>query len=421
MSTRKTILLYSMISIQLLALTACGGSPSEPAGILETDPAKPEAAVETEVEAPEDDAEPEGEQDPAQTAEDASALPEEEPAARFEIFNPYGGLTQDDIAFLNADGFTGTDKQIADAILAWQSGNMFYIGDPNQKPDISYPMRWNYMLPGIFPVSDMIHERRLENGMIYGLCWDYASIFSAIANYYGLDVRITANKVYISEQNPNIDSSTANGMSREEYDALQPRLEANGLNLDYNQISRAARETWAHYRAEVRIGEEWIAYDGVPGVAAGPTYEVAPWDEGYNADLLYAEYEYGSEGLDLTAVAAALAGAPAVGYQGLTDDAGDPHRAASLEDLIAGKGFAPYLTSMDAVLAFLHIGQAYDDIDEYIELMSEYEVETGKHFYVIADMMIYTEDDMAAEDYVPLYNALTGSDMTIEEFETCVQ
>lgn len=118
---------------------------------------------------------------------------------------------------------------------------MFYIGDPNQQPDISHPMRWNYMLPGIFPVSEMVQERRLENGKIYGLCWDYAAIFNAIANYYGLEARVTANKVYISDFNPSIDKSTANGMGPEEFEAPQHRLPITrplGRFKDRHNLSR---------------------------------------------------------------------------------------------------------------------------------------------------------------------------------------
>ncbi|MBN2556493.1 MAG: hypothetical protein JXA97_11185 [Anaerolineales bacterium] len=405
----RPFFIVTALLIGMVLLAGCGGDASATAPPAQVEAAQPEAAVEPvqEVAAP-------VEEDTPAPAQDAAPDP-------FVIFNPYDGLTEEDILFLEADGFTGTDKEIADAILAWQAAHMFYIGDPNQQPDISHPMRWNYMLPGIFPVGDMVRERRLDNGLIYGLCWDYAAIYNAIANYYGLEVRVTANKVYISEQNPNIDPTTAHGMSPMEFEALQPRLQAAGLDLSYDQISRAARETWAHYRAEVRLGDEWVAYDGVPGVAAGPTYEVAPWDEGYDAELLYAEFSYGDDAIDLAGMAVALANAPADGYEGVTDDAGDTHRAASMEDLCTGQGLVPYYNTSEDVLAFLHIVDMPGGFDEYADLMTEYEAGTGKPFYIIADIMIYTEDEIAAEDYVPLYNALTGSDMTMEEFEEYVQ
>ncbi len=55
-------------------------------------------------------------------------------------------------------------------IINWQNSNMHYIGDPKQQADISHPMRWNFFLPGIYPVSDMVQDRLMDDGKIYGLC-----------------------------------------------------------------------------------------------------------------------------------------------------------------------------------------------------------------------------------------------------------
>ncbi len=346
---------------------------------------------------------------------------------QFEIFSPYDALTEDEIIQIGADGFSGSDAEIAQSILDWQRQHMQYIGDPRQKPDISYPMRWNYFLPGIFPVSEMIQERVLDNGLIYGLCWDYAAIFNAIANYYGLETRVTALKVYMSDMNPTIDKSTANGMGPDEFEALKPRLEQHELSLSYDQISRAARETWSHYRAEVNIDGKWTAFDGAPSVsgeyADDSNYEAAPWDEGYDADLLYQEVTFGNngmppqapQGLDLNAIAEMLTSAPAPGYEGITDDAGNPNRAATMEDLLAGKGLVPYFQDMEKVSNFLTRNTECDDV------RISYEEGTGKKFYCIADEMIYTMEEITAEEYIPLYNVLTGEEMTEEEFLTYVQ
>ena len=153
-----------------------------------------------------------------------------------------------------------------------------------------------------------------------------------------------------------------------------------------------------------------------PVLPRGQRNDVAPWDEGYDADLLYAEFSHPSGGMDVAVMAAALADAPADGYEGVTDDNGDSHRAASIEDLMAGLGLVPYFTNPEDVLAFLHVGdEMMGEFSEYADIISDYQSETGKLFYIIADLIIYTEDDIAAEDYVPLYNALTGSDMTMEE------
>jgi len=50
-----------------------------------------------------------------------------------------------------------------------------------------------------------------------------------------------------------------------------------------------------------------------------------------------------------------------------------------------------------------------------MEVKAEYEDATGKSFYIIADSLVYTIDDLEAADYVLYYNALTGADMTAEE------
>jgi len=35
------------------------------------------------------------------------------------------------------------------------------LPDPYDYPDLSYPMRWNYIMPGIYPVDDMIGDRSM--------------------------------------------------------------------------------------------------------------------------------------------------------------------------------------------------------------------------------------------------------------------
>ena len=411
MTKRNWVLVFSTLTISLLFLTGCSGNNQE------TSPPTVEVVAQTaaplEIEQETVTSIPEDEPEPTAAAEESNP--------QFTVINPYEALTSDEIVQIKADGFSGSDEEIAQAILKWQAENMFYIGDPNQQPDISHPMRWNYMLPGIFPVSEMVQERILENGKIYGLCWDYAAIFNAIANYYELEARVTAHKVYISDTNPSIDKSTASGMGPEEFQALQPRLIKHDLNLSYDQISRAARETWSHYRAEVKIGNKWLPFDGVPGVAEGPEYEVATWDEGYDPNLLYPEVDYGSKELDLVTLAELLSAAPASGYEGITDDAGNMNRAASMDDLITGMGLVPYYQDMDSVVAFLQIDGDMEDLSDSFDILAEYEEDTGKQFFVIADWIVYSMEEMTADEYIPLYNALTGSDITEEEFVTYIQ
>lgn len=345
---------------------------------------------------------------------------------QFEIFNPYQAFSDEEMISLGAADFSGTDQEIAQMIIDWQNANMHYIGDSNQQADISHPMRWNYFMPGIYPVSDMVQDRLMADGKIYGLCWDYASIFAAMAGYYDLDVRVTAYKALMSDLNPQFQKGA--GMSKEEYEAILPRLNEQGLNIDYDHISQSSRETWTHYRAEVKIGEEWVAFDGAPGVSAeyaAKTYSVASWDEGYDVNLLYGENLFHSQAIDFAVIYELISSASMEGYDGITDDAGNPNRAATMEDLITGKGLIPYFESQEDIMAFLAMqdgaGLTDEDLEEMMDIKTEYEDETGKLFFAIADCMLFAEDDVEAADYVLYYNAFTGSDMTIGEFEMYIQ
>jgi hypothetical protein len=266
----------------------------------------------------------------------------------------------------------------------------------------------------------------MADGKIYGLCWDYASIFTAMASYYDLDVRVTAYKTLLSDLNPQFQKGA--GMSEEEYAAILPRLSGHALVIDYNHISRSARETWTHYRAEVKIGEQWVAFDGAPGVSdefAAQTYAVASWDEGYDANLLYGEVAFSNEGINIAVLAELLASAPVEGYGGIVDDAGNSNRAANMQDLVAGKGLVPYFKELEDIKAFLAFsdedGSSTEDFDDLMVIKEDYEKETGKLFYVIADYLIFADDDVETADYVLYYNAFTGSEITAEEFDEFIK
>jgi len=56
-----------------------------------------------------------------------------------------------------------------------------------------------------------------------------------------------------------------------------------------------------------------------------------------------------------------------------------------------------------------------------METKEDYEKETGKLFYVIADYLIYADDEVEAMDYVQFYNAFTGSEITEDEFDEFVK
>jgi hypothetical protein len=361
-----------------------------------------------------------------QVTPDADPIPEVA-NEQFDVFDPSEALSEEEVIQLGADGFSGSDKEIAQAILDWQGQHMQLNTEVDQQYDISHPMRWNYFLPGIFPVKDMVNERILENGKIYGICYDYAVIFNAIANYYGLETRVTAHKVYVRESGdipwPN-ESEAGTGLLMEEYEALKPKLEKNNLSLSYAQVNRAAKETFGHYRAEVNIDGEWVAFDGAPLRSnAGIVFQVMEWDEGYDADLLYAEVPFSD--VDIPTLAELLASAPQPGYEGITDDAGNEHRAANMEDLIAGKGLVPYFQNPEDAANFLQIPEddksGLTNISELFEIKGEFEAGTGNPYYVIADMLVYTNDMLDPADFIYLYIAFTGAEMTEDWFLEYIQ
>ena len=94
---------------------------------------------------------------------------------KYEGTDPAAALDDLTLKAILADELAGADyKSTAANILAWQDATMKYA-DPGTQADASYAMRWNYILPGIFPVSDIVEERvDAVDGMIYGVCWDYA-------------------------------------------------------------------------------------------------------------------------------------------------------------------------------------------------------------------------------------------------------
>lgn len=207
------------------------------------------------------------------------------PAVKFKMFTPYAALSASEITAIGADGFSGTDEAVANAILNWQNNNMKLV-DPSIKSDASYPMRWNNIMPGIYPVSDMVTARTMDDAgvqKIYGVCWDFASIFCSIAGYYGLEARVTAWKIYMSGV-----PGGEKGLSPDEYNTLLPKLTAGGVSFSYDKINSIIKETYIHYRAEVKINGTWRSYDGT-----GPTgeyandanYSASSWDEGYSSEL----------------------------------------------------------------------------------------------------------------------------------------
>lgn len=339
----------------------------------------------------------------------------------FEVFNPFTEILSDELlAQIGADGFSGTDLEIANQILKWQGSNMKYIGNPMEKEDVAYPMRWNYCLPGIFPVSEMVSERVLNDGKIYGLCWDYASIYCSIATTYGLETRVVAAKEKLSDIDPTIDKDTADGLSFEEYEIFREKLLQKDVDFTFDQITKIAKETWAHYSAEVLIDGSWVSMDG-SSVQDYDNLEEVTWYEGYNNEALYAP---NTDLSNLDKMCEALASAPASDYVGITDDAGNTNRAATIEDLNAGKGLAPYFDNPQDAIDFLSDEPdiAADLMSDAEEIKEEVESVTGEAFYILADALIFSAvEEIEAKEYIKYYEAITGETLPLAVVQSIVE
>ena len=176
----------------------------------------------------------------------------------FEASSPVSVFTQADIDYLGVD-VSGSDADIANGIRLWQEENMTY-GAPEGDTswDFSDGIRWNYILPGIFPSGQIIYEH-VDNGKVYGICFDFAVIYASIADYYGLEYRIMNSLSKPSDTDPGILFTT--GMSPQEYERLNVKLQALDINYPFDAVRLVAEETPTHYWAEVKIDGEWVIQD----------------------------------------------------------------------------------------------------------------------------------------------------------------
>ncbi len=206
-------------------------------------------------------------------------------AAKLLASSPYPALSSADITYLGASGFSGSDEAVANSILSWQKSKM-HLATPAEKSDVSYAMRWNNIMPGIYPVSDMIRDKVLRVGrdtLIYGVCWDFAAIYISVAKYYGLETRMTAWKTFMSGV-----PGGQKGLGPDEYNALKVLLDENGLSFSYELVNSVIKETYIHYRAEVKIDGVWKAFDGTSPTgeyADDSNYTAVAWDEGLSSVL----------------------------------------------------------------------------------------------------------------------------------------
>lgn len=331
-------------------------------------------------------------------------------------------------------------KEIADEILKWQNNNMYYVIDAHNYNDISDPMRWNYMLPGIYKSADLL-KRKTADGKIYGICYDFATIFTTIANYYDLDVRVASMKEKPSEL-PEIanalNTATAKGMASDEYFRYKTYSEEKGLTVyPYEAIKLVAKETSTHYRAEVKMNGNWVPYDGSTTssdqLVSKYTFYETNWAEGQGHTDLAVYLEKLANGESLKGVGynstyeqfaegrlIALADGTAEKYVGTKDDRGDM-RASSFDDFMTGVALVPYYDSPDKVRTFMNLNKGLEeDLTEAFEIKSKYEEASGDKFYAIIFIIIMSDlkddEDPDSELFLEQYKEFTGDIVEIDLF-----
>lgn len=334
--------------------------------------------------------------------EDDYVEPVSDGQSQGQVFVPSSPISEFSDSVLESLGLSlsGSEAEIAQGIYDWQVQNMNYVAFG----PVSDMMRWNYMLPGIFTTLDMLEINKTSNGKIEGLCYNYATLYCSIAEAYNLDCRVTQMREKPSQLDSRIDPKTTTGLGPDEYERLEALLISKNLYYNYELIRSIAKETSAHYRAEVRIDGEWKVYDAsVASVGDGynQTYEFfeVDWLEGYNKQILDSFVGESSPSF--------------------VDDLGNTDRARSIDDVRSIGALVPYFNEWSKAAEFLKIPetqlkQFQEEYGLYLLFDKVYFENSGKHFYIICDFII--EDGVDIDTYAEMYNELTGDDLDLTYF-----
>lgn len=356
--------------------------------------------------------------------------------------SPISVLTETEINEIGAGGFSGSDQAIAEAIRSWQTTHMIYASSSENYPDVSYSMRWNYAFPMMYTTKDMLANMK-DGSKYYGICYHYATIYASIAQYYGLEVRITNTTVKPSDvaDNP-FYTATSKGLSLAEYEVFSQWLTTKGLdgsNYPYEAVRLVMAETALHYRAEVKLDGVWTRFDQYDPVTEGSLvydFVVTNWDEGYQ-EAAFADYVTRlKNGEDLRGEGYASAydeflegrlikieTGEADTFEGITDDAGNKNRASTINEVMEGLGLVPYFNKKEDVLAFYeNASWVSEELDELFEIKDQIEAQTGGHFYVICDLMIFGElESIPYDAYYTQYLGFTGEEVPEEVYNAYIK
>lgn len=288
--------------------------------------------------------------------------------------------------------------------------------------DCTDPLRFNYMLPGIYQSNEIIKEN-VNNSKIYGICYTYAVVYCSIAEYYGLECRIMNS---LTKPSDRIGITTGiTGMSREEYNRLEIKLDDKGYNYSYDLMRLIAEETPEHYWVEVKIGDEWVVKDASVSVTGSASteemyknnndYEVTNWTSRNPNNVIIEKWnvsDTGGEDTELSFIEQleeARQYSSEEEYVGITDDLGQGNRAANIDDFMQGKGLAPYFDSCSDVCGFFQDTLSVDCVPDCESYMSEfecYEECSGEPYYITCDYIC--GDVEGDEEYLECMSSCSG-------------
>lgn len=360
--------------------------------------------------------------------------------------SPVSVLTKAEIAAIGADGFTGTDEEIAISILNWQKDNMIYAGFGTNYTDVSYSMRWNYAFPNIYTSKDMLENMR-DGNRYYGICYNYAVIYASIAEYYGLEVRITNTVEKLSEVSDNpLFKMTADGMHEDEHKEFIKWIKSKGMNEEdypYEAVNLVMAETSMHYRAEVLINGEWKRMDKYLSNTNDSeadqlyTFVLTDWNEGNRQEEFENYVQRIKNGEDIrgageepSAYNQFLEGRSIriemnelENYVGITDDLGNKNRAANMGDLMQGYGLVPYFNNKEDVIKFFNnMGPINEVIEELFDIKKNIEDNSNEKFFVICNILIIGRSESVPEDvYLEQYYGFTGETISSNSFNSYIE
>jgi hypothetical protein len=322
------------------------------------------------------------------------------------IINPISNFSIKEINYLNIT-CQGTNLEIANCIKEWQGNNMIYLGlteISSTYPDAADSIHWNYAIPGVFPTIEVIKERS-EGNKPYGVCYDYATIYCSIANYYELTCRVS-NSLIKPSQRPDSQVEFTTGLQYSEYERMKVELNKQEIDYDFILMNKVLRETPEHYWAEVLIDTEWLVMDG-SNTAVQTRYKDANDWQVTNWTKNYIESNIEE-------------------YINTIDDLGERVRIFDNGDYMFSEEnnlelTVPYFETCEDSCPFFKGSLTVDcvpDCNSYKSAFECYESCSGNNYYIICDYICGQIEDVAEAN--SCYKTCSGKDINMACDEQCL-